>query len=96
MTSLRLALEEWADEAAAPTSEDRANVRSAIRKLASMTPSALAGYRLNALEERDHRRGRGHEWGWPTAASATIPLMLGLTFTLVTHLIQVIEMAGAG
>jgi hypothetical protein len=30
------------------------------------------------------------------AASATIPLVLGLTFTLVTHLVQVIEMAGGG
>ena len=96
MTSLRLALEEWADEASAPTFEDRANVRSALRKLASMTPSALAGYRLNALEERDYVQRTGHEWGWPTAASATIPLVLGLTFTLVTHLVQVIEMAGAG
>jgi hypothetical protein len=36
------------------------------------------------------------EWGGPTAASATIPLVLGITSTLVTQYVHVIEMAGAG
>jgi Zn-dependent protease with chaperone function len=96
MTSLRLALERWADESAsARSSEIRANVRSALRKLTSIAPSALAGYRLTALEEADNRSAGGHEWGWPTAVSATVPLVLGLTVTLVHHLTQVIHMAGS-
>jgi hypothetical protein len=97
MTSLRLALERWADESAsARSSEARAHVKSALRKLASMAPSALAGYRLTALEEDGLQTTGKHEWGWPTAASATVPLVLGLTVTLVLHLVKVTQMAGLG
>jgi hypothetical protein len=97
MTSLRLGLERWADESAsARSSETRAHVKSALRKLALVTPSALAGYRLTALEEDGRQNNGRHEWGWPTAVSATVPLVLGLTVTLVLHLVQVIQMAGLG
>lgn len=92
--ALRLALERWADElASAQSGEARAHVRSAVSKLASLAPSALAGYRVRALE-RPAEQGR--EWAWPTAASATVPLALGLSVTLVLHLSQVIELAGGG
>lgn len=96
VTSLRLALERWADESAsARSSEARADVRSALRKLISISPSALARDRLTALEEARHEGGREHEWGWPTAVSAMIPLVLGLTVTLVVHLTQVIQVASS-
>lgn len=94
-TSLRLALERWADESASARSvDDRAQVRSALHKLASIAPSTLAGYRLTALEDDRAPASSHHEWGWPTAASAAIPLVLGLTLTLVFHLLQVIAVAG--
>lgn len=95
-TALRLALERAADEyASARSGEIRAHIRSAISKLASLAPSALAGYRIKALETRaDQRHGR--EWAWPTAASATIPLALALAATLVVHLLRVTALAGGG
>ncbi|MGD2100933.1 MAG: M48 family metalloprotease [Acidimicrobiia bacterium] len=94
--ALRLALERWADElASARSGEARADVSSAVRKLASLAPSALAAYRIRALEgPRDNKPGR--EWAWPTAASATVPLAIGLAVTLVLHLSQVISVAGGG
>lgn len=95
-TALRLALERWADESASARSgETRTHVRSALRKLASMAPSALAGYRISALEVSDESLPR-REWGWPTAVSATVPLVVGLGVTLVIHLRQVIAVAGGG
>lgn len=96
MTSLRLALERWADEVASEKSQtDRESVRSALRKLASMTPSAMAGYRLDALETV--REGHTtHEWGWSTAATAMVPLALGLTVSLVIHISQLVAMTAGG
>lgn len=93
-TSLRLALERWADEASARSEEARANVRSAVNKLASLAPSALASYRIKALERSEQDQAAGREWAWSTAASATVPLVLALTVTLVLHLSQLIEIAG--
>lgn len=93
-TSLRLVLERWADEASARSAEARANVRSAVDKLASLAPSALASYRITALEPFDADQPAGREWGWPTAASATVPLALALAVTLVLHLSRVMTMAG--
>lgn len=94
-TSLRLALERWADESAAARSiEDRAHVRSALRKLASIAPSLLASDRLAALAEDRAHAAIQHEWSWTTAVSAAIPLVLGLT--LVFHLVQVVGVAGWG
>lgn len=94
--SLRLALERWADELASARSRDaRAHVRSAVSKLASLAPSALASYRIKALEGPwDTKQGR--EWAWSTAISATVPLALALGVTLVIHLSQVMRIAGGG
>lgn len=93
--ALRLALERWADESASGTSnEDRTQVVSALHKLASLAPSALAAYRIEALQndaDENHR-----EWGWATVASATVPLALALAATLIMHLQEVIRVAGAG
>lgn len=93
-TALRFALERWADElACARSGEARAHVRSALNKLASLAPSALASYRIKALETpRDQAHGR--EWAWPTAVSATVPLVLALAATLALHLAQLGATAG--
>lgn len=94
-TTLRLALERWADESStARSSEERKYVHSALRKLTAIAPSALARYRITALE-RPVESGR-HEWGWPTVAIAVIPLVAALSVTLVTHLIRIIRIAGLG
>lgn len=93
-TALRLALERWADEtAASSSSEDRASVRSALHKLASIAPSALASYRINALETPPMEAVGRREWGWSTAASGTVPLALALAVTLVLHILQVVAVA---
>lgn len=95
-TSLRLALERWADElASARSREQRASVQSAIRKLASLAPSALASHRLRALDELEARHPP-RDLAWSTAAWATVPLAIALAATLVLHLLQVIHLAGAG
>lgn len=95
-TALRLALERWADDlASARSSEARAHVRSAVAKLASLAPSALAIYRIKALE-RPSIQAPDREWAWPTVASATVPLALALFVTLVLHLNQVIAISGTG
>lgn len=95
-TALRLALERAADEyASARSGEVRDHIRSAVTKLASLAPSALAGYRIRALETGADQRHR-REWAWPTAASATIPLALALAATLVVHLLRVTALAGGG
>ena len=94
MTALRLALELWADESAsARSSEARDAVRSALRKLISISPSALASARLSALEGAGAGGTRRHEWEWATAVSATVPLVIALAVTLVMHLAQVIQIA---
>lgn len=90
--ALHLALERWADETASARSrEARAHVRSALNKLASLAPSRLAGDRVRALEANAIV---SPEWGWPTVASATVPLAVALAVTLVIHLSQVIALAG--
>lgn len=94
-TALRLSLERWADElASADSRETRAYVQSAVRKLASLAPSALASYRIKALDSSGEANGR--DWIWPTVASATVPLALGLTITLVIHLSRLFAIVGAG
>lgn len=96
-TALRLTLERWADELASGRSQEaRAHVRSAVRKLSSLAPSALASDRIKALERRLADQAPGRDWAWPTAASATIPLALALAVTLVLHLSRVIQVAGVG
>lgn len=96
MASLRLALELWADESASVrSSERRSEVRSALMKLNSISPSGSASDRLNALDEERHHGDHGHEWGWPTAASAAVPLVLGLSVTLASHLMQVVHVASS-
>lgn len=92
-TALTLALERWADdEASAGSSERRDQVRSALRKLAQLTPSALASDRITALENDADRQGVA-VLSWSAAASAVIPLALALALTLIHHLRQVIEVA---
>lgn len=94
--SLRLALERWADELVSARSRDeRAHVRSAVAKLASLAPSAFASYRIQALEHPWGSTPR-REWAWSTALSATVPLALALGVTLVLHLSQVMSIAGGG
>jgi hypothetical protein len=96
MASLRLALELWADESASVRSlEGRSEVRSALMKLNSISPSGSASDRLTALDEARHHGDHGHEWGWPTAASAAVPLVLGLSVTLASHLMQVVHVASS-
>lgn len=94
-SALRLALERWADESASATSqEDRTHVVAALHKLASLAPSATADYRIEALENGTD--GNHREWGWPTVASATVPLAMALAVTFIMHLQEVIRVAGNG
>lgn len=91
--ALTLTLERWADdEASAGSSERRDQVRSALRKLAQLAPSALASDRITALENDTDRQGVA-VLSWSAAASAVIPLALLLALTLIHHLMQVIEAA---
>lgn len=95
-TALRLSLERWADESASRGSmESRSSVSSALRKLATVAPSLSAGDRIRALESTEAMSQR-HEWGWPTAISALVPLAMALVVTLVVHLSHVLELAGGG
>lgn len=89
-----LALERWADEeASSGSSEEREQVRSALRKLSELAPSALAGDRIAALETT---AGEGAAvLSWSAAAWTVVPLALALALTLVQHLLQVIEVASA-
>lgn len=91
--SLMLALERWADEeASTDSSEAREQVRSALRKLSRLAPSALAGDRITALEMGADRGDRA-VLRWSAAVSSVVPLVLALALTLVHHLLQVIEVA---
>lgn len=91
-TAFKLALERWADESSAGRAEERGHVRSALRKLTAIAPSAMARYRISALESP--AGSDRHEWGWPTVAMALVPLVVALTVTLVAHLVQVVQIAG--
>lgn len=92
--ALSLSLERWADESASAGSRrTRTDVSSALRKLSIILPSESAKYRIEALET-DMPDTHHHEWGWPTAVSALVPLALALTITLLIHLQQVVAAAG--
>lgn len=94
--ALNLALERWADEeATSGSTEGREHVRSALRKLSQLTPSALAGDRISALETVAGDGEGATTSSWPAAASVVVPLALALALTLVHHLLQVIEVASA-
>lgn len=93
--SLMLALERWADDDASSASyEGREHVQSALRKLAQLAPSALAGDRIAALTGRADQRAPA-VLSWSVGMSAVVPVAIALAFTLVHHLLQVFEVASA-
>lgn len=92
--TLMLALERWADEeASSGSSAEREQVRSALRKLSDLAPSALAGDRISALETTGGEEAA--VLSWSAAAWTVVPLALALSWTLARHLLQVIEVASA-
>lgn len=92
-----LALERWADEeASSGSTEEREQVRSALRKLSQLAPSALAGDRITALDTTDPDHHGRADSNWWAAAWVVMPLALGLAVTLAYHLVQVVEVASSG
>lgn len=93
--TLQLLLEEWADlEATSDSPDTLKHIKSALAKLTRFAPSALANFRLKALERIEAGREDDRRmWGWSTVASGVVPLAMAMAITLVVHLVRVFQVA---